>query len=259
MSKVGVPEGSAVCYKSSRFESVDSIRFVIHDEIERISKIEDVPQDVVEQIRRPNVALISVLRDTVTRKYVICAGTHIIWNDMAKPALKALQACLISQKIFDIRETLSKTVDHDDIAVVFGGDFNSEPDHMSVKLMKNGVLTDVDSKTLDTLSYIVEEKKAVPVKIRETSLITKYFAHRLKNPLTLSSSYFDVMGEEPVITCSNEAYRGCLDYIFYTASSLKVSSVAEIDASVCEIYRNGGPTEDFSSDHLPLISEFQFI
>lgn len=54
-------------------------------------------------------------------------------------------------------------------------------------------------------------------------------------------------------------FKGTLDYIFYTPESLVPVSTLELPEE-SEIMRLGGlPNEIWSSDHIALIAEFQYI
>jgi len=227
--KVGVPEGSSLCYKKDKFQCIKTVKFVIHDAVEEICKTEGVSDDLINQMKRPNISLIAVLKDIKTGKYVICANTHIIYNSFADPAIQALQACLVCQKLHRVRAEVSSSfgVDLADISIIFGGDFNGEPDHMSIKLMKNGKLSDSEMKILENLTYTVEGGKALPISSPSICLVSQYLSKYLENPLNLTSAFCDVMGHEPVVTSAEGTYVGCLDYIFYT-SDLEVASVIDI-------------------------------
>ena len=147
------------------------------------------------------------------------------------------------QKLDNIARELSLH-DGNEVSIVFGGDFNAGPDHLSVKVMKKGTLDGGEIENYKTLSY--------------TGLIKDYLSKYLEPPLNLSSSYFDVMDTEPEVTSAVATFNGCLDYIFYTIDCLKVSAVVEIGSVVCQKFIHGGPSKEFASDHLPLIAEFLY-
>lgn len=258
--KVGVPEGSALFYKKERFELLNKTDFFIHDEIARICQEKvNVGEDVANELLEPTVAIIATLKDVSSGKIIIIASTHIIYKDFVNPARQCLQACLITQKISDIRLETASTqgVSVDDIAVVFGGDFNGEPEHMTIQAMKNGVLSKDQFDKLKKLSYEVKDRQAVSTETSEESLVTRHLSFYLNNPLQLSCAYYDVRSLEPSITSSEDSYAGCLDYIFYS-SGLKVVSVIDMGEAINEDYIGGGPNKEFGSDHLPLVAEFAF-
>ena len=253
----GVPEGLALCYKKDKFQCIDTFKFFIHDEIIKIGKKESVPDVAIDEMFKHTVSLIATLRHIKTNKVIICATTHAHCGGLTKPALQCLHACLVCRTIHQMRLDMAPTleINASDISVIFGGDFNGEPDHMSIQLMKNGRLTDSQMKTLETLSSTVSEGKALPMQSSDICNVYKYFSKYLQNPLKFSSAFYDAKGIEPTFTSAGVSHVECLDYIFYTPD-LKLASVIDIDSTIENIYFHGGPTKLFASDHLPLVAEF---
>ena len=57
----------------------------------------------------------------------------------------------------------------------------------------------------------------------------------------------------------SKSFKGTLDYLFYTPDSLVPVSTLELPEEA-EIQKLGGlPNEAWSSDHVALIAEFQYV
>ena len=66
---------------------------------------------------------------------------------------------------------------------------------------------------------------------------------------------------EPLFTNIGKGFKGTLDYILYTNTSLVPTAVLELPSET-EVLMHGGqgevmPNAQFSSDHIALLSEFQ--
>lgn len=257
--KQGKKDGSVVAYRNERFELFDSQRVHIRDEIRQICDNDDISIESIQHLLQPQVGLFATLKDKLNQKFVICGTTHIIFS-LVNPALQCLQSAILCKKLFEIQLENSRKLKIDEIPVIFAGDFNSEPDRINIRLLKNGTLTSSELKTLETLSFVLRKGKAVEQTLSKVNDVCKYFSKYLCHDLNFSSAFFDTIGSEPHVTSSIGAkYSGCLDYIFYTQSSLKVKSVVDIDSDIAHTYQQiGGPTGQFASDHLPLIAEFSF-
>ena len=65
---------------------------------------------------------------------------------------------------------------------------------------------------------------------------------------------------EPAFTNLTKDFKGTLDYILYTSSSLVPTAVLELPAEVEVVAPNEHmPNAQYSSDHLALLSEFQYV
>ena len=196
--------------------------------------------------------LIVVLKDNmVSGKYIICATTHISWYGK-KQSVQAIKACLITQKLNDIRNTLAQSnedISVDDISVILAGDFNAQPETQVVQLMKNNETAKTEAVKTDCAGDSLANDP-----------LLEYYSKYFYNPLKLCSSYEDVLGCEPCVTNSTAGYTGCLDYIFHSHDTLYTVSVFDIDTAMSSLYSSsGGPTEEFASDHLPLVAVYEYF
>ena len=65
---------------------------------------------------------------------------------------------------------------------------------------------------------------------------------------------------EPVFTNINKDFRGTLDYILYTNNSLVPTAVLELPAEQEMVSgKEHLPNAQYSSDHIALLSEFQYV
>ena len=76
-----------------------------------------------------------------------------------------------------------------------------------------------------------------------------------------------LQGQEPsltncdgsVVRASQEGlYKGCLDYIWYSADRLIPTAVLDVPKEQLIDQHIGLPSKIFPSDHLPIYAEFQF-
>jgi len=252
--KLDVPEGIAIAYRDTMFECLETHEVHLHEQIRKLALKSDVTDDVIQQLEEPNVSLVCALKRKDSQDVVICATTHVVYSDFHRPDLQALQACVTTQRILEIRDTVQRenNLSANEVHVVFGGDFNGEPSHYSISLMKRvGCLSPEELQDLAKLTYKLCEKQAVRITKPEMNLVSQHLGQHLTNPLELASSYHTVMATEPTVTSADGEYVGCLDYIFHSPRLVPLAVLA-IGNQVESEYRKGGPTEQFASDHLPL-------
>ena len=74
---------------------------------------------------------------------------------MSSPDLQALQVCIMCNRISDLRNRLAEThgINPDEIPILFGGDFNGSPEHMSIQLAKRKILKADEIEELKYLYY----------------------------------------------------------------------------------------------------------
>ena len=60
-------------------------------------------------------------------------------------------------------------------------------------------------------------------------------------------------------TAWSKAFKGTLDYIFHTSESLVPVSTLELPDDSEMSRHNGMPNESWSSDHIALMAEFQYV
>ena len=60
-------------------------------------------------------------------------------------------------------------------------------------------------------------------------------------------------------TAWSKAFKGTLDYIFHTSESLVPVSTLELPEDSEMSRHNGMPNESWSSDHIALMAEFQYM
>jgi CCR4-NOT transcription complex subunit 6 len=99
-----------------------------------------------------------------------------------------------------------------------------------------------------------------------TSASTTSSANILPDPMSISHSfqlgsvYNTIMGEEPKATNFTVAFKGVLDYMWYSMPNLRALSTAPIpDESVLTKYGEALPSTQYSSDHIMLISDMQIM
>jgi len=247
-------EGIGISYDESKFKLLETFSFSIFDElIKNVDKKEDIPTSVLDIINEPHVGIICTMQECSSEKIFIIADIHTIYAGYVRPSLTSLQACIVTQNINKIRKKIAAqySIDENVIPVIFGGDFNSEPDHMPSRLMKQQKLNNMELEELKHLSYELIEGRPVKKVSSEACPLLSYFKDQLCNPLVLKSLYQQVLGEEPIITTADGNNYGTVDFI-YASPNVQVHSVLNVDQNIKDVYKHGAPTELFASDHLPL-------
>jgi len=250
----GQKNGIGISYDTKMFKMIDTYGFNLFDELmNSTTNQENIPDSLLESIQKYFVGLICTLQVIKNGKLLLVGATHTVYEAYSRPIMPALQACMVTQNINKIRKQIAAqySVDENAISIIFGGDFNSEPDHALNKLMKQPKLDITEIEELKYLSYELIKKKPVKKVTTEISPLFTYFGDQLHNPLSLKSVYQDVLGNEPIITTADGNNYGTVDFI-YASPNVQVHSVLNVDQNIKDVYKHGAPTESFASDHLPL-------
>lgn len=178
-----------------------------------------------------NIALVCELEtiDPHPRRLFV-ATTHIYWNPKM-PELKVLQSYTLIkelEKIFKIDEKnpTSKKIP----PVVITGDFNSNPDSGMYQL------------------YATQKLPRAHADIQALSL------KDLEHNIPISSAY-EPLGEP--ITNITKGFVGTLDYIWYGRGLVSTAVLSPCHTMLTDY--EGMPNLQFSSDHVALMSELQFL
>eukprot|EP01090_Pellita_catalonica_P021956 TRINITY_DN8364_c0_g1_i1.p1 TRINITY_DN8364_c0_g1~~TRINITY_DN8364_c0_g1_i1.p1 ORF type:complete len:787 (-),score=118.37 TRINITY_DN8364_c0_g1_i1:74-2434(-) len=124
--------------------------------------------------------------------------------------------------------------------VVICGDFNSLPASGVYEMLQSGKLQ-AHHKEFNKQEY------------------GKYSSKGMKHNLGLQSAY-SLMGNEPAFTNYTDSFVGTLDYIFYTQQYLTSTKVLQpvYEKDVLEQF-GALPNGKMCSDHIPLVSHFEYL
>merc|ERR1712070_796041 len=64
---------------------------------------------------------------------------------------------------------------------------------------------------------------------------------------------------EPAYSSFHYGFKGCVDYIFYTPKKLRRLGILEMPHRFHLLGKIGLPCEANPSDHLPLVTDFEFL
>jgi len=214
--------GICIYWKSELFQEIDSEKIYFPEYLQNFSK------DIQTRYNSHHCALIVALRSKFTNQIIIVCTTHI-WCNFTAPDTQIVQVGICLQKIAQMKAKYPNS------SVIFGGDFNSQPQSGVYQLIGEGKLEISHSD----LSFPRIHGYQLPIK--------------LTHDISLSSSYKAVMEEEPKYTNKQASFEGTLDYIWYSNKSLRVCGVIEMPVLKAPV-----PDQYYPSDHLSLIAKFYF-
>jgi len=163
---------------------------------------------------RDHVLLVTRLQHRTTGKQLTVANIHTVWDNFTQLDVSSLHVALALRELGE-EET-----------ILFTGDFNSLPTMEPYLLASQGGLTEGQLKDL--------EGKGTAALGEATGPLVDCLANEYQQPggRTLGSAYLAVKGSEPRLTNFDD-YDGehpadwCLDYIWFSTSSLKPVAVLD--------------------------------
>lgn len=250
-------DGCATFWKRSKYD------LILHDVFEfnqiALNKTDMRTDDMFNRVMsRDDISNICLLenKDTLTRLVVVNA--HIYWNHTYRDVKLVQAAIMVEQTILqaqnfarlppkrqvpcsrDDPEATSRQVpvypDVTDMPIIICGDFNSLPDSTVYDFFTQGVVA-ADHEDFMEHQY------------------GEYTARGLSHRLHLRSAYSPI--GELHTTNHTPGFRGAIDYIWYSHSSLAVTSVlGDLDKGY--LARTVGfPNAHHPSDHIPISATFR--
>lgn len=232
-------DGCCVFYKSSEFKMVfkDAVDFSsVWMKHKKFQRTEDY---LNRAMNKDNVALFVKLKHESTGEQFWITTTHLHWDPQFNDVKTFQVGVLLDYMEKLLKEQGGNTLNQDikKIPLIICGDFNSQLGSAVVELFKTGSVNghqDIHGRDFGFMSQ-------------------KSYAHNL----SLQSSY-DVIGELP-FTNFSATFTDVIDYIWYSTHSLRVRGLlGEINPSYISKLI-GFPNDKFPSDHIPLVSRFEFI
>ncbi|KAK9472540.1 Nocturnin [Dipodascopsis tothii] len=240
-------DGCATFYKSSVFKLLDKqvVEFAqLALKKEDLKKTADIYNRVMT---KDNVAVVLLLEHKKTGYRVVVSNAHNHWDPAFKD-VKLVQIALLMEEITKMTERFTK-IPYDNpefdkkynagtkLPLLVCGDFNSTPDSGVYKLLSQGhVPHDHSDMTGRTYGRFTEEG--------------------MSHHFQLKSSYAKV--GELSFTNWTPGFTGVIDYIWYSTNTLDVIGVmGEPDKEYMDKVV-GFPNAHFPSDHISLLSQFQF-
>ncbi|KAM3246149.1 carbon catabolite repressor protein 4 3 isoform X2 [Capsicum annuum] len=230
---------------------------------------------------RDNVAQLSVfeMREAQSRRLVV-GNIHVLYNP-SRGDVKLGQIRFLSSKA----HILSEKWDH--VPIVLAGDYNSTPQSPIYKFLSSSEL----NLMLHNRKELSGQRRCHPSQVlglrRERGslfvLMDRFFnsrwseeemnvaigaprSHIAMHPLKLNSSYAIVKGSlttrddggEPLATSYHSKFLGTVDYLWYSDGLTPTKVLDTLPVNVLK--KTGGlPYKKLGSDHLALVSEFEFL
>eukprot|EP01080_Neovahlkampfia_damariscottae_P001890 gene1890-1031_t len=229
-NKIGNEIGNLILWKKEKFELISKYEIELQKEL--MNSLNDYSTKNLMK-SYPQVGLIIHLRNLMTNNDLLICCCHISC-DFNSPHIQICQVQICLNEIQKLKEKCKNP------SILFCGDFNSTPDTNVYSLLSNGKL---DKKEFMNIAISAFKKKFQ---------IPMLFEHNLK----LQSSYKNILKDEPITTNVTDSFTGCLDYIWF--SKLKPIAILDIPKEKEMKKEIGLPNSEFPSDHLPLLTKFQF-
>lgn len=226
-------DGCAIFYKKAKFTLV-SLRVLEYGRhvmgLDKYKKTEDLFNRFMN---KDNIASLVVLHHIATDQNVAVAATHLHWD----PAFNDVKAVQVGVLLEELQGVLKKTFpDYTKAPLIICGDFNSQTNSAVYELLSQGSVS--SHEDIEGRDY------------------GKFTSDGFTHPFHLKSSY-EAIGELPFTNLS-PSFTDVIDYIWYSTPALNVRGLlGKVDPEAIQKVI-GFPNVYFPSDHIPLISEFEF-
>ncbi|XVF64776.1 hypothetical protein PTKIN_Ptkin09bG0193800 [Pterospermum kingtungense] len=246
-----VSEGCATFYRHSLFKEIRTYELEF-DQRAKLAAADlklELKHEDARRLVKDNVALIVILETIKNgrtndnfQSRVCVANTHIHASTKL-PDVKLYQVANLVYGLEKIAESK--------IPILICGDLNSTPESDPHMLLVRGRIGSVSGEEIDPLSIYKILKPKHPL-----GLVSAYasFFH-LKGIEEKQLNRMDPGNHEPLFTCFTRRFVGTLDYILYTADSLRVEGLLEL--LDLESLGVGLPSPLWSSDHIALMASFR--
>lgn len=250
-------DGCAIFYRADRFTMVEQYGI----EYNEAARQQTMDRKSLRRLMKGNIALVAVLEELQApvhqvsagivrrgRKRRLCvANTHMYW-DPEFADVKLWQSYVLTQE-------LEKLILHRQLPLVLCGDFNSLVDSSVYEFLMTQQVHHGDDVFGD--NGVGDQCQILPPR-------TANHSHHggpqgtLSHHLALTSAYAAI--GEPKYTNFTGHFVGVLDYVFYSRRHLRWVSAMEVEQSERKVRQYTAlPSPLFSSDHLPLVVELEWI
>lgn len=244
-------DGVSIFYNKEKFELInyEAINFARH--FKNSSVIEQTKDTESRLISRNTVAIIAVLKHKFTNETIFVSNTHLYWNP-SHDDVRLMQVLLLTNlikksamRILNISEAeLNERIENKvGPNIIMAGDFNSSPKSVVYKFMTKGFVNKKDESNF-TQNYGPK------------------VSGKIENSLgTFISPYKDLYSRGLYTkTTYSPKFKEVIDYIWYANDNenFKFTKVlGDIDPNYLKKFQ-GFPNEEFPSDHIPILSQFEF-
>eukprot|EP00058_Branchiostoma_floridae_P000818 XP_002586306.1 hypothetical protein BRAFLDRAFT_109077 [Branchiostoma floridae] len=253
---LGTPEGVATFFRTSRFSVVDFASFDFNSKFKELIKShvgESERGYVYKYLEKSSVMMMCKLRCKETGREVSVGMLHVIWwMGLIPSAPQHVEVDVQSLQISVAMNELVKFAGGVDQPHILCGDFNSSPFSPAYGILTRGYLGGGGYEMFRALRpfKVSDDESKCLIELLPTSV----FSHPSKS---LKSAYAEVKGKEPDFTDYDGAFVECLDYIWYSSDSVRVTEVLDTVPESAITPLTGCPNRVFPSDHLSLKAVFQ--
>lgn len=242
-------EGETTFYKTSRFSDAEntaySLKQLIDKDIQEMSLSEEVKESVRRFMCLPDVLLVTRLRCKNTGKFITVGNVHINWGNFKLPNIQCVQIARA------IKEVVNRA-GNDFNPHVICGDFNSSPKSPGYQLASEGYLA-------DAMIQLLQSSKTMEMPDGSKSALVDHLWEGFQHTSSsLKSAYAVVQGTEPALTTMTKNTHECLDYVFYSSTSLEAVGVLQVPGKQNVLDCKFIPNRIFPSDHLSLKAVLAF-
>jgi CCR4-NOT transcription complex subunit 6 len=254
MGLAGKVDGCALFWRRSKCHLVESYSIEFNEVAQRqvtqvlgLNPRSEEGSAFLSRLSKDNVAQLVVLEfmqpvsRTRNEMAQICVANTHLYSNKDCPDVKLWQTWQLLQELESYVMSRGQS-----LPLILCGDFNSTPDTAVYTLLSRQTVhpghPDVN----------VSNNDDVPNVLPDPMNITHSFQ--------LGSAYQTVMGEEPWVTNFTANFKGVLDYIWYSAPTLRPLAVAPIpDEKQLSKHGEALPSTEYSSDHIMLMADFQIV
>jgi len=247
MGQYGKMDGCAIFYRRDKFTVMpNGVHDIEFNAIARARHSSD--KRTLNRLLKDNVAQILMLEMTAphpaSRRQLVVANTHI--NASPEFAdVKLWQTQMLLQEVERVMQAQSGNLQQ--VPLVIAGDFNSLPGSDPHSLLANGGMQPQE----DPHGLLAQLPLRHQLPLR--SAMATVGAH-----VNASAESHELQKMEPPYTNFTAHFVGTLDYLWYTYDRLTVGGLLEM-VEDRQVHENTAlPSPLFSSDHVPLLSEFHF-
>lgn len=241
--KGSTPEGTATFFRNDRFEFIEEYGFNIGESVQTHPACQELYQKLqgneklLERFTARGTALqVVILRSKdFPQKFFTIANTHLYFHPDSDH-IRLLQMGTAMILVQDIMAKFKeKSNAHQDLSLIFCGDFNSTPECGIRKLMTEMF---VPEDFVDWRSNAEQEVKNVS----------------LSQPLKMLSAC-----GTPEFTNYTNGFKACIDYIFVQSDKFGVTKVVEMPEEHELNAHLAIPSVTFPSDHIALVAELEIL
>lgn len=240
-----VAEGCATFYKTTRFKRVDK-HVIDYDKLsaQELSRhAAENADSALQRLSKGNIAVAVILEDLHIKAthsgqaqgpcggHLICViNTHIL-ADPGFADVKLWQALMLLRTV--------EQMPMESMPLLICGDFNSTPESAVYELLRQG-----------SVRSDHEELKVDPC-----GLLKRL---NIGHALNMCTAYETCNGREAQYTNYTEDFKGTLDYIWFSADTLDVLAISQVDEESQLTQETALPSSTRPSDHVSLVSTLKF-